>query len=58
MQDGAAFLILSFAVAAGVAIAFPVASMDSLDATPSDGVALPRRAFSSVIADSTRGPEP
>ncbi|WP_343624633.1 hypothetical protein [Roseateles puraquae] len=38
VQDGAAFLILSFAVAAGVAIAFPVASMDSLDATPSDGV--------------------
>lgn len=38
VQDGAAFLILSFAVAAGVAIAFPVASMASLDAASPDSV--------------------
>jgi hypothetical protein len=37
VQDGASFLILSFAVAAGVAIAFPVASMDPLEPTPADG---------------------
>lgn len=38
VQDGAAFLILSFAVAAGVAIAFPVASMSALEAGKTDGV--------------------
>lgn len=37
VQDGASFLILSFAVAAGVAIAFPVASMSPLDAAKADG---------------------
>lgn len=38
VQDGAAFLILSFAMAAGVAIAFPVASLPSPDAAAADGV--------------------
>lgn len=37
VQDGVSFLILSFAVAAGVAIAFPVASMSPLEAAPADG---------------------
>ncbi|MCV2362333.1 hypothetical protein LNV23_02590 [Paucibacter sp. DJ1R-11] len=37
VTDGAAFLILSFAVAAGVSIAFPVASMSSLEAVKADG---------------------
>lgn len=37
VQDGASFLILSFAVAAGVAIAFPVASMDPLEPAADDG---------------------
>ncbi len=37
VQDGVGFLILSFAVAAGVAIAFPVASMAPLEAAPADG---------------------
>jgi hypothetical protein len=37
VQDGVGFLILSFAVAAGVAIAFPVASMDPLEPMPADG---------------------
>lgn len=37
VQDGVGFLILSFAVAAGVAIAFPVASMDPLVPTADDG---------------------
>lgn len=37
VQDGVSFLILSFAVAAGVAIAFPVASMDPLEPAPADG---------------------
>ena len=37
VQDGASFLILSFAVAAGVAIAFPVASMSPLEAPKADG---------------------
>lgn len=37
VQDGMGFLILSFAVAAGVAIAFPVASMNPLEPMPADG---------------------
>jgi len=37
VQDGAGFLILSFAVAAGVSIAFPVASMSPLEAGKADG---------------------
>lgn len=37
VQDGASFLILSFAVAAGVAIAFPVASMAPLASAPAEG---------------------
>jgi hypothetical protein len=37
VQDGAGFLILSFAVAAGLAIAFPVASMSALEAGKADG---------------------
>ena len=37
VQDGAGFLILSFAVAAGVSIAFPVASMSPLEAGKTDG---------------------
>lgn len=37
VQDGASFLILSFAVAAGVAIAFPVASMAPLDPPAAGG---------------------
>lgn len=37
VQDGVSFLSLSFAVAAGVAIAFPVASMAPLEAAPADG---------------------
>ncbi len=37
VQDGVGFLILSFAVAAGVAIAFPVASMAPLAPAPADG---------------------
>lgn len=37
VQDGVGFLILSFAVAAGVAMAFPVASMAPLAPAPADG---------------------
>jgi hypothetical protein len=37
VQDGVSFLILSFAVAAGVTIAFPVASMSPLEAGKADG---------------------
>lgn len=37
VQEGVSFLILSFAVAAGVAIAFPVASMSPLEAPKGDG---------------------
>ncbi len=37
VQDGVSFLILSFAVAAGVSIAFPVPSMSGPGATNADG---------------------
>lgn len=37
VPDGVSFLILSFAVAAGVSIAFPVPSMTPLGAGPADG---------------------
>lgn len=37
VQDGVSFLILSFAVAAGVSIAFPVPSMSALEVAKADG---------------------
>ncbi len=37
VQDGVSFLILSFAVAAGVSIAFPVVSVSALEAAKPDG---------------------